>query len=177
VAHLVGQLGDKTVFVKHLIYKRVRVARKRGRQCRYFGSTKRLAFGSSITTWRHVEQLEALGITHVVNLRRNKHGKKVKHFKNLRLPFRDDKKPRPDWFYRQALDFYERAMRRPDSKMLVMCRCGVCRSASLVFFLLRASGIDVTQAKGLLAAARSRAYIGRPYFQSGEEFLGKKTTG
>ncbi len=38
---------------------------------------KRLAFGSAITTWRHVEQLNALSITHVINLRRNKHGNTV----------------------------------------------------------------------------------------------------
>ena len=38
--------------------------------------SKRLAFGSAVTTWGHVEQLQALGVTHVINLRHGKHGKK-----------------------------------------------------------------------------------------------------
>jgi hypothetical protein len=46
-----------------------------------FFTTKRLAFGSGIKTWRHVEQLQALGSTHVINLRFNHHGKKVRKFK------------------------------------------------------------------------------------------------
>jgi hypothetical protein len=61
--------------------------------------TKRLAFGSGITKWRDVEQLERLGITHVINLRRNIHDKKVRQFECLWLPFNDDKQPRPRWFY------------------------------------------------------------------------------
>jgi hypothetical protein len=100
---------------------------------------KRLAFGSGITNWRHVEQLEALGFTHVINLRRNRHGKKEETFKALWMPFRDDKQPRPRWFYRKAWNFYSLAMEQPDSKLFVMCRVGICRSASLTYFLLRGS--------------------------------------
>jgi hypothetical protein len=68
-----------------------------------FWVSKRLAFGSGVTTWSHVEKLQALGITHIVNLRHGKHGKKVSEFKNLWLPFRDDKEPRPKWFYRDVV--------------------------------------------------------------------------
>ena len=60
-----------------------------------FWVSKRLAFGSAITTWQHVEKLQALGVTHVINLRHGKHDKKVRQFKSLWLPFRDDKEPRP----------------------------------------------------------------------------------
>jgi hypothetical protein len=68
--------------------------------------TKRLAFGSAITKWRHVEQLRELGITHVINLRRV-NNKKIRQFKWLWLPFEDNKKPRPRWFYGSALKFHE----------------------------------------------------------------------
>lgn len=136
-----------------------------------FWVTKRLAFGSAITTWRHVEQLQALGITHVVNLRHAKHGRKVQQFKNLWLPFRDDKKPRPAWFYRRALRFCGLALRHENAKVFVMCHHGTCRSASLVYFLLRARGHDETQAARLVRKARKRARIVRAYRQSCEEFL------
>src|SRR5487761_1354306 len=113
-----------------------------------FWVSKRLAFGSAITTWRHVEQLQALGVTHVINLRRNRHDNKVRQFKNVWLPFRDDKKPRPAWFYRDALRFYERAKENSDFKVFVMCHHGICRSASLTYFLLRgASGFTHARAQ------------------------------
>src|ERR1700722_4281641 len=116
--------------------------RRRAATSRY----KRLAFGSGITSWRHVEQLQALGITHVINLRFNRHGKKEKSFKVLWIPFRDDKQPRPQWFYRKTWKFYPKAMKQPNSKMFRMCRVGICRSASLAYFLLRGSGMNCEEA-------------------------------
>jgi protein-tyrosine phosphatase len=136
-----------------------------------FWVTKRLAFGSAITTWRHVEQLKAQGVTHVVNLRHGKHGRKVKQFKSLWLPFRDDMKPRPKWFYRRALRFYSDAFREPNSKIFVMCHHGSCRSPSLAFFFLRACGHEPAEAIALVKKARRTARIIRAYRYSCEKFL------
>src|SRR5712691_7553049 len=114
---------------------------KGGNGMKAYWVSRRLAFGSAITNWQHVEKLQALGFTHVINLRHGKHGKKVREFKNLWLPFRDDMQSRPRWFYGRALRFYKRAMRKPNTKVFVMCHHGLCRSASLTYFLLRgASG-------------------------------------
>jgi hypothetical protein len=133
--------------------------------------TKRLSFGSGITKWRDVEQLQELGITHVINFRRNIHDKKVRQFKSLWLPFRDDKEVRPRWFYKRALRFYERALRKQNTKVYVMCRLGICRSASLTYFLLRASGTNEKQAWTHVSAARPRATLCRAYRDSGEDYL------
>ena len=143
----------------------------RGRGVQAFFVTKRLAFGSEITTWRDVEQLQALGITHVVNLLSNKHGKKIRQFKCIRLSFRDDMKPRPRWFYRHALRFYKRAMRKSNAKVFVMCRLGICRSASLTYFFLRATGYGYAKAENTVLRARSCAKIRRCYRECGETFL------
>jgi protein-tyrosine phosphatase len=137
-----------------------------------FWVSKRLAFGSAITTWGHVEQLQALGVTHVINLRHGKHSKKVREFKNLWLPFRDDRISRPRWFYRQALHFYKRAMRKPQVKVFVMCHHGMSRSPSLAYFLLRgASGFTHSRAQNAVLRARPRAIIARGYREGGEIFL------
>ncbi len=133
--------------------------------------TKRLAFGSGITKWRDVEQLQSLGITHVINLRRNVHDKRVRQFECLWLPFKDDKQPRPGWFYRKTVRFYRQAMRDRYAKVFVMCRLGVCRSASLTYFLLRAAGKTETAAHRLVTNARPWATVARAYRESGEEFL------
>jgi protein-tyrosine phosphatase len=138
-----------------------------------FFVTKRLAFGSEITSWRSVEQLQALGITHIVNLLSNKHRKKIREFKSVRLSFRDDMKPHPRWFYRHALRFYKRAMRKPNAKVFVMCRLGICRSASLTYFFLRASGHGYTRAEKIVLRARPCAKIRGIYRRRGEEYLSR----
>ena len=142
-----------------------------------FWANKRLASGSGITNWKHVEQIQAIGITHIVNLRRNRHGKKVKQFTNLWLPIRDDKKRRPQRFYRDALRFYSKAIRRRNSKIVAVCKRGLCRSPSLVYFLLRANGCSPKKARNTVVKARSRAHICRAYRECGELFLVSRRQG
>jgi protein-tyrosine phosphatase len=136
-----------------------------------FFVTKRLAFGSGITTWRHVEQLRDLGITHVINLRRRNNNRKVRQFEWLWLPFKDNKKQRPRWFYKRALKFYRRALRERNAKVFVMCRMGICRSASLAYFFLRASGRSEKIARERVISARQWATVASAYRESGEEYL------
>lgn len=133
--------------------------------------TKRLAFGSAILSSGHAERLRAFGVTHVINPRRHKHNRHVRSFKALWLPFKDDLKSRPAWFYRRALAFYSQALGKPDSKVFVMCHHGVCRSASLTYFLLRACGHGMKQAASAVRKARKRAQIARAYRDSCEAFL------
>jgi protein-tyrosine phosphatase len=136
-----------------------------------FFVSKRLAFGSAIKTRTHVKQLRALGITHVINLRWSKNNVKVRKFHHVWLPFHDDKKPRPRSFYKRVLKFYKKAMKKSDSKLLVMCHHGICRSASLVYFLLRNSGYRPCQAERRIKVARPTARIVPSYCKSGEEYL------
>jgi protein-tyrosine phosphatase len=134
---------------------------------------KRLAFGSAVNSWPDVERLRAMGITHVINLRRNRHGKKIKSFKHLWLPFWDDKKPRPRWFYKQSRSFFDKAMLAPNTKVFVMCHFGICRSASLTYFLLRHSGKGPNKSKALVLKVRPCAVFARAYIESCEEFLSR----
>lgn len=121
-------------------------------------------------TSRHVERLRALGITHVIDLRRY-HVKKLRSFRTLWLPFKDNGRPRPRWFYRDALAFYRKTMLQPGSKVLVMCRAGRRRSASMTYFLLRASGVGPRKAENTIRRARPCVQIVRAYRESGEENL------
>jgi protein-tyrosine phosphatase len=134
--------------------------------------TRRLAFGSALASWQDVRRLHQLGITHVVNLRFSRqYRKKLRSFHSIWLPFRDDKEPRPRWFYRRALRFYLAATRNPNSRVFVMCHHGICRSASLVYFLLRADGHSPRRASAAVLRARSIAIIHRTYRDCGEHFL------
>lgn len=175
MAHLVGQLREKTVFVKYVFCKR---ARQPAGRCsvRVSSVSKRLAFGgaSVISTWERVRRLHEMGFTHVINLRSSRRYRtKLRSFHSLWLPFPDDKKERPAWFYRRAFRFYEHARNGGDGKVLVICHHGICRSASMAYFLLRASGITSTRAEKAVLRVRPCAIICRAYRECGEAFLSK----
>ena len=137
-----------------------------------FWVSERLAFGSALTSWQDVRRLHAIGLTHVINLRSSRRYRtKLRSFHRLWLPFPDDKEPRPARFYRDALRFYKRAMRGGDFKIFVMCHRGICRSASLAYFLLRASGFSHTRAESVVLRVRPCAIICQAYRECGEEFL------
>ena len=135
-----------------------------------FFVSKRLAFGSAIKTKTHVKKLKALGITHVINLRRS-NNRRVQKFAHIWLPFPDDMKPRPRWFYKRTLKFHRRAMEQRDAKLFVMCHHGICRSASLTYFLLRLLGKSRVKAKLKIKRARPTARIVPAYRESGEKYL------
>jgi protein-tyrosine phosphatase len=78
------------------------------------------------------------------------------------------------WFYAQALRFYQKALEQTNSKVFVMCRAGRRRSASLAYFLLRASGLEPDKAESTIRRVRPCAKIVRAYRQSGEEYLLRK---
>jgi hypothetical protein len=131
----------------------------------------RLAFGSAVRTWGHVEKLRALGITHIVNLRWSQNSAKVRQFPHIWLRFHDDKKTRPAWFYRRALKFYQRALQKPEAKLFVMCHHGLCRSASLAYFFLRLSGAGIVQAQTRVLGVRPTARVVPAYRDAGDSFL------
>jgi hypothetical protein len=138
-----------------------------------FFVSKRLAFGSAIKTKQHVEQLQAIGITHVINLRRS-NNRKIQEFKYLWLPFKDDANPRPRWFFKRTLKFYRKAMRHGNSKLFVMCHHGICRSPSLTHFFMRFSGLGSKLAEAKIKTVRPSARVVRAYRESGEKYLRRK---
>jgi hypothetical protein len=138
-----------------------------------FFVSDRLAFGSKVRLNRHVEKLQQLGITHVIDAR-NYPSKKLRKFKIIHLNFKDDARPRPMWFYGRALRFYRIALRNPRAKVFVMCRAGRRRSASLTYFLLRASGYNPRKARKVMQSARPCIQLVRAYVESCELYLQKK---
>jgi protein-tyrosine phosphatase len=137
-----------------------------------FFVSKRLAFGSAIRNKSHVKKLKALGITHVINLRQS-NNKQIQKFSHVWLPFKDDLKPRPRWFYKRSLKFYRKAMKQPDTKLFVMCHHGICRSASLTYFFLRHLGKGRSSAELKIKTARPTARVVSAYRESGEKYLGR----
>jgi hypothetical protein len=159
-------------FGKYKFFKRLGpLGAERWFGLRVYFVNKRLAFGSAVTTWSHAEKLRALGITHIINLRWSQNNAKVRQFDHIWLRFHDDKEPRPRWFYRRALSFFRRAMRNSNTKLFVMCHHGRCRSASLAYFLLRASGEKCDRAERRVTRARATARVVMAYRETSEKYL------
>jgi protein-tyrosine phosphatase len=138
-----------------------------------FFVSKRLAFGSAIKTETNAKQLRSLGITHVINLRWSQNNRCVCKFEHIWLRFHDDMKPRPRWFYNRAWSFYRKAVKARNAKVFVMCHHGICRSASLAYFLLRRSGKSRSKAERRVRKARPRARLISAYRDSGERYLSR----
>jgi protein-tyrosine phosphatase len=136
-----------------------------------FWVSKRLAFGSTIQKWEDVRRLHELGVTHLVNLRCKRYRTKLRSFHQLWLPFPDNKKPRPYRYHCDAMRFYRKAMRTPNTKVFVMCHHGISRSASLTYFFLRVDGLTPASAKNAVLKARPQARIVPAYRESGKYFL------
>lgn len=143
----------------------------KGGSLRVYFVSKRLAFGSAVRTSGHAQELRSLGITHIVNLRWSRNNAKVRSFPHIWLRFHDDKKPRPRWFYRRALKFYRKALKDSKAKVFVMCHHGQSRSASLTYFLLRASGKRPRKAEHRVITARPTARVVPAYRESCEKYL------
>jgi hypothetical protein len=137
--------------------------------------TKRLAFGSRVRLNRHVEKLRELGITHVIDVRMYP-SKKLRAFKAIHLNFKNNARPRPMWFDARALHFYRKALELPNAKVYVMCQAGRRRSASLTYFLLRATGASPSEAEDAVLLARPCAMIVKTYRESGEKYLSESAS-
>src|ERR1051325_7628885 len=113
----------------------------------------RLAIGSAVESQRDARQVEACGITHVLNLRDgDKHPEHVMDEAQwfakqgtiyLNNPTHDDgqKKP-PEWF-KTSIDFVLHALvADPKNKILVHCKDGTNRAPSTAYAVLQALGAD-----------------------------------
>jgi hypothetical protein len=117
-----------------------------------------------------LHRLCELGITHVIDVRMYP-SKKLQKFRTIHLNFKDNARPRPMWFYARALGFYRKALDQLNSKVYMMCRAGRRRSASMTYFLLRASGASPAVAEAVILQARRCAKIVTAYRESGEKYL------
>jgi hypothetical protein len=78
----------------------------------------------------------------------------------------------------EAWNFYSKALKQYDAKLFVMCRVGICRSASLAYFLLRGSGTNSRQAEEIVVRARPAASICKAYKETADAWLtGQKMNG
>ena len=150
-------MRPKKLFVKHMFCKRVRYAQRGHRSTKLFWASKRLAFGSAVTTWGHVEKLQTLGITHVIGLRHGKHGKKIREFESLWLPFKDEdpNHVRIGSVVVRCSSTRKACVGRISQSPLHVPSRRFAEAASLTYLLLRADGLRPTRAKSTVLKSQT----------------------
>ncbi len=123
--------------------------------------TERIAVGGSIESLYDVRKLAADGVTHVLNVRTDQD--EVPYVLKVGLQYaanptkKKDEKVKPPGWFKSSFDVIFGCLADPGAKILVHCENGENRSASTVYFFLRAVGIDKKTAKAIVTDARPEA--------------------
>lgn len=125
--------------------------------------TARIALGGEINDAADVAELQAAGITHVINCTENA----APYSQTVLLstcwpqpPQPDDGMPRGAAWFQQGGDFWRA---NEDKKIYVHCHAGLNRSASMVYYLLRLMGLDDTDARIIIINNRPMDMVGIRY--------------
>jgi 8-oxo-dGTP diphosphatase len=118
---------------------------------------------TSMATW--VAQLEAAGITHVIDCR--PHGRAdqayarahAPHIGYLFNPQYDNGQKMPDWWFADGVDFALHAMRDPAAQVLAHCQLGINRGPSMALAVMLATGMTPEQARSAITDARPIARL------------------
>jgi 8-oxo-dGTP pyrophosphatase MutT (NUDIX family) len=113
----------------------------------------------------YVAQLEAAGITHVIDCRPRgradqayveAHAPQIDYLFN---PQHDNGQKMPDWWFVDGVDFALHAMRDPAAKVLAHCQLGINRGPSMAFAILLATGMTPEEARSTIVGMRPIARI------------------
>jgi hypothetical protein len=126
---------------------------------------RRLAVGSGVYSADDLRSLLNVGITHVLDCRGrpgDSYGEKTYRGTGivyLHNPTDDDGEAKPpEWFWR-GISFVREAMKSPEAKVLVHCAAGINRAPSMVYAILRSTGVPAARAERAIRQARPRVSL------------------
>lgn len=129
--------------------------------------TSRLAVGGAVESLRDAREIQALGVTHVINLRAgDKHPEHVTDevalwhqikMEYLLDPTHDDRKPKDAGWFGRAIEYALRVLLVPGGRLLVHCKDGVHRSPAIAYAIVRAFGDFSDDAWAEIKKARPEA--------------------
>jgi protein tyrosine phosphatase (PTP) superfamily phosphohydrolase (DUF442 family) len=123
--------------------------------------TSRIAVGGSIDSLYDVRKIAAAGVTHILNTRTNQDEVPMVFKVGLQYaanPTKDrDEKTKPAGWFKSSFDIIFGCLADPGAKILVHCQGGQNRSASTVYFFLRAIGLDKKTSTNMITDARPDA--------------------
>jgi hypothetical protein len=135
---------------------------------------ERVAIGSGVFDADDVAAVVRAGITHVLDCRTDPHAYKPLYrgtgVVHVACATEDDGRAKgPAWF-REGVRVALLALREPETKLLVHCYAGINRGPSLAYAILRALGLDATEAERAIRSVRP--LVGLRYMGDAERAVG-----
>jgi len=136
--------------------------------------TDRIAVGGGIWTADNMAAVAKTGITHIIDMQiefddtplGRRYGIEV-----LWNPTDDDFEPKPATLFARGVEFAERALEMPGTKVFIHCAAGVHRAPMMALAVLGAMGWDLEEAMQLIEGRRPVADFAEVYVESVERFL------
>jgi protein-tyrosine phosphatase len=137
--------------------------------------TDRISVGGGIWTADNMKKVANAGITHVIDMQIEfddtplglLHGVEV-----LWNPTDDDFEAKPPGLFRRGVEFAERSLEFPDTKVFIHCAAGVHRAPMMALAVLGSMGWNLEEAMQLIEGRRPVADFPEVYVESVERYLG-----
>jgi len=144
--------------------------------------TDRIAVGGGIWNAENMAAVKRAGVTHVIDMQIEFDDTELgKQFDVgvLWNPTDDDFQRKGAELFQRGVEFAEKALEEPDSKLYIHCAAGVHRAPMMTLAVLGSMGWDLEEAMDLIQGRRPVVDFADVYVQSVEEFLkgsdGKRT--
>jgi protein-tyrosine phosphatase len=125
--------------------------------------TKRVATGAALHGPADAQELVALGVTHVVDLRAElddaPYFARTPSIVYVWNPAADDGLPKPDAWWKVSIEFSLAALARQHTKVYLHCAQGVNRGPSTAYAVLRAEGFGPLIAERLIRQVRPQVHL------------------
>ena len=136
--------------------------------------TDRIAVGGGIWNTESMMEVARRGVTHVIDMQiefdDTPLGKEC-GIQVLWNPIDDDFQPKPPEVFQRGVEFAERALDEPHSKLFVHCAAGVHRAPMMALAILCTQGWKLEEAMELIEGRRPVVDFADVYLTSVENFL------
>jgi len=136
--------------------------------------TDRIAVGGGIWFEKHMIEVVAAGITHIVDMQIEFDDTQLAEPYGVQVlwnPTDDDFQAKPAALLQRGVDFALAALEDPESKVYIHCAAGVHRAPMMTLAVLRALGWSLEDAVGTIEERRDVVDFADVYVRSVEEFM------
>jgi len=136
--------------------------------------TDRIAVGGGI--WNDEKMIEVVraGVTHIIDMQIEFDDTRLAEPYGVEVlwnPVDDDFQPKPAAIFQRGVEFAQKALDDPASKLFIHCAAGIHRAPMMALAVLCTTGFDLEDAIELIQARRPVADFAGVYVESVEAFL------
>lgn len=136
--------------------------------------TERIGIGGGIWNSGNMAEVARAGITHIVDMQIEFDDTPLAVAYGIEVLWNwtdDDFEPKKAELFQRGVDFVERALEKPDTKVFIHCAAGVHRAPMMALAVLGSMGWSLQDAMDLIETRRPVADFAEVYVRSVERFL------